>query len=156
MGVQIPGYDSEPRHCGGCHACCIALQIDHLNKPRHVRCPELTEYQGCAHYDQRGDVCRRFQCLWSLGALGVGNRPDKLGILLQLFELPDGTPILGATELWPGAFDGPLAIWALGALIPGIGLCARITYEGRSSYTGRPELVNHAVDLERAAREAKP
>ena len=151
-GLRIPGYDAEPRECGGCHACCIAPQIDHLAKPARVRCWHLDEYRGCSIYDQRGEVCRRYRCLWLMGALGVGNRPDKLGVAFTLFSLADGTPAIGAMELWAGALDEPLGSWAVGCLLPVTGLMLRILADGRTAWAGEKELVDRAVDLSRQAK----
>ena len=149
--LRIPGFDREPRSCDSCHACCIAPQIDHLAKPAQVRCWHLDSYRGCGIYPDRGEVCRKYQCLWLRGALGVGNRPDKLGLVLALFQLSDGTPCISATELWPGAFNDPLATWALGQLQPVTGLILRSAHGGQTAWSGDKEKVDHAVELTRPA-----
>lgn len=145
--LQIPGFDAEPRECGACHACCIAPQIDHLAKPAQVRCCNLDSYRGCGIYENRGEVCRRYQCLWLRGALGVGNRPDKLGFIPALFQLSDGTPCISAMELWEGGLDGPLASWALSQLQPVTGLVLRVKHSGQTAWAGTQEKVDRAVEL---------
>ena len=146
-GLQIPGFDREPRACEACHACCIAPQIDHLAKPARVRCWHLDSYRGCGIYENRGQVCRAYQCLWLRGALGVGNRPDKLGVIFALMGLPDGTPCVSAMELWEGALDDPLAIWAMAQLQPVTGIVLRSLYDGRTAWSGEKEMVDRAVEL---------
>lgn len=111
--LRILQLDDEPRTCGSCVACCVAPSIDAAAdypqaKPPRQRCRHLDDYgRGCSIYAGRCQVCREYRCLWLQGALGVGNRPDKLGVIWRASYLPDGQPYLSAMELRPLAYESP-------------------------------------------------
>lgn len=167
MNTNIPGFDLERRECGDCHVCCITPQIDlepalgqHFQKAARARCPYLDDHsRGCLIYEQRGQVCRGFLCLWMRGALGLGNRPDKLGVLLNILDLDPITPCLVATEIRLGAFGEPLVQWLigelehpekLGMLVESTGLLLRCHFEGQTTWTGVEAKVDRAVMIQRA------
>jgi hypothetical protein len=73
--------------CGACRACCTLLSIDEMGKKAHEPCGSLCK-EGCGIYETRPDVCRRFQCCWSMG-IGpskLEDRPDRSGVLLYLSD----------------------------------------------------------------------
>lgn len=79
--------------CGSCSACCVLTYIEELNKPVHEPCVHLKKCGGCGIYEVRPQVCRKFQCAWSLG-IGPGkweDRPDKSGVLLYLTDKAEST-----------------------------------------------------------------
>jgi Fe-S-cluster containining protein len=47
--------------CSKCGACCVAPDIAALDKPLGVRCAHLTADNLCAVYQDRPDICRRYQ-----------------------------------------------------------------------------------------------
>src|SRR5262249_30051766 len=49
-------------------------------------------------------ICRRYRCLWLAGALEEGDRPDRLGAVLDLASR-GGLPELVVHEREPGALD---------------------------------------------------
>ena len=71
------------RNCGSCHACCIHLTIDELQKPEHERCSHLGR-TGCNQYEERPATCRDFVCLWKMGRFSKAERPDRCGVLAHL------------------------------------------------------------------------
>jgi hypothetical protein len=88
MGTDlVPG-----RECGACVACCVALSIDDplLRKPAGIACAQCGP-GGCAIYEARPEVCRRFQCGWRrLPFLGDDLRPDRSGVLVRVVQGADG------------------------------------------------------------------
>jgi hypothetical protein len=70
------------RECGECNVCCKVLGIDPLKKVPGVLCPNRTKDQGCAIYETRPTVCRKFYCGWRILPLGEEWRPDKSEILI--------------------------------------------------------------------------
>lgn len=76
------------RSCGECQACCEVIGVEELQKPYSTKC----EYQcasGCSNYEGRPESCQRYHCLWREGYGNEEDRPDKLGVLLQV-ENPSG------------------------------------------------------------------
>jgi hypothetical protein len=75
----VPG-----RECGTCDACCVVfeIQVPSIAKPAGVPCRNLTK-DGCAIYESRPDMCRKWLCGWRLIAGLPDNwRPDASGILI--------------------------------------------------------------------------
>ncbi len=96
------------RQCDGCTACCTALAVAELNKPRYQRCAHLGDTGGCNNYAQRPGACRDYRCLWLEGHLTENDRPDRLGVIFTATADPDhpeeGTlPML--IEVTPGSLD---------------------------------------------------
>lgn len=107
------------RTCGECTACCIALAVQELDKPRYQSCSHLCD-KGCATYDDRPGSCRDYQCLWFQGFLGEEDRPDKLGVIFTVTGDPDhpekgNVPML--VECVDGALDQPRVRTAIGQFI---------------------------------------
>jgi hypothetical protein len=72
------------RECGTCDACCVVfeIQVPSIAKPPGVPCRNLTK-GGCAIYESRPDMCRKWLCGWRLIAGLPDNwRPDASGILI--------------------------------------------------------------------------
>ena len=78
-GGPVPG-----RECGSCDACCVVfeIQVPEIAKPPGVPCRNLTK-AGCAIYESRPDMCRKWLCGWRLiSGLPENWRPDLSGILI--------------------------------------------------------------------------
>lgn len=69
------------RVCGDCQACCYAPRLDEMKKPSFTRCRNQGEGE-CTDYDNRPDLCRKFECLWLQGHWEENDRPDKSGMML--------------------------------------------------------------------------
>jgi hypothetical protein len=110
----FPILSPAPRSCGGCRACCVEPSFVEggsstwFSKPRGVPCPYLAD-TGCAIYEDRPDLCRRFECEWLVNAaLGEELRPDRCGVIFCPVTSPlDGEPALYALEVRAGALDSP-------------------------------------------------
>ena len=99
------------RACGGCTLCCTVLRVDELRKLGGVACreqrsPEEAARQGggCGIHARRPAVCRGYRCLWLAGGLEEGDRPDRLGAVLDLVTVGAETR-LEIHEAEPGAFE---------------------------------------------------
>jgi hypothetical protein len=150
--TNLVAFDLEPRTCGDCHACCVVPEIEHLGKPALVPCRHLCD-QGCQIYAERGEVCRGFQCIWLRGAMGVGNRPDKLGVFFNLVELDECTPCIVASEIMPGALSQGIPAWIIrDFMVPATGLALVRPVDGPASWQGTDEKKSRAVLLERSKR----
>ncbi len=98
------------RQCGECTACCTALPVVELHKPRHVSCPQLCRH-GCAIYSSptKPKICADFECEWLRGNVEQENRPDMLGVIFWFggpVVAPDGSlmkQVLRVSETCPGA-----------------------------------------------------
>ncbi len=98
------GSGSGSRECGACSLCCTVLRVDELGKLAGEPCPQLRPEGGCGIYETRPGICRAYRCLWLSGGLEPGDRPDRLGAVVDL--LRDGAePRIGIQEAEPGAFD---------------------------------------------------
>jgi len=76
--------------CGSCRACCITPYANDPEyafvKPSHSPCKNLCA-SGCSVYENRPNVCRKFECLWLKSQRGNRPmpkelRPDKAGAFL--------------------------------------------------------------------------
>ena len=92
------------RVCGACSLCCTLLRVDELAKLGGTRCVHQRAEGGCAIHARRPEICRRYRCLWLGGALEEGDRPDRLGAVLDLASR-GGLPELVVHEAAPGRFD---------------------------------------------------
>ena len=81
------------RQCGECTVCCDILEIPTLEKPSRKTCPNVCS-KGCSIYESRPTECRTFQCLWSEGYTGEGQRPDKSGIMAYHVDTQFGRTLL--------------------------------------------------------------
>jgi hypothetical protein len=80
------------------------LRVDELHKLGGVPCKELDPKGGCGVHPTRPRICREYECLWLQGRLTEGDRPDRLGAVLDLLS-EGGTARLAIREARPGAFD---------------------------------------------------
>ncbi len=102
----------EFRPCGSCQACCTVVGVIELAKPEWTRC-QLQCASGCAIYDERPATCRGYSCLWQAGILDGDERrrPDNLGIIFDTRRDSDGSDVIQAWEVWPGALNEPQALY---------------------------------------------
>lgn len=81
MDDLVPGRD-----CGSCNACCDVPLIDtpKLRKTSNSLCGNWRQ-SGCAIYETRPDVCRRFFCGWRRTKLIPDDwRPDRSGVFVTM------------------------------------------------------------------------
>ena len=74
------------RDCGNCTVCCVAPNIDkpEIQKLSGAACRHRTA-GGCAIYESRPFLCRRFYCVWrTVDIFGEAWRPGKSGVLAQV------------------------------------------------------------------------
>ena len=76
---------ARTRECGTCTACCVAKGVKALDKPAFERCRNLVEgVKGCSIYAARPRECADFECMWKLGMFAGADRPDRLGIVVDV------------------------------------------------------------------------
>ncbi len=73
------------RACGECSLCCTLLRVDELDKLGGIPCvhQDVGE-KGCSIHAERPEICRAYRCLWLSGGLEEGDRPDRLGAVLDV------------------------------------------------------------------------
>jgi len=94
----------EPRACGACSLCCTLLRVDELAKLGGTPCVHQRAEGGCSIHPRRPATCRAYRCLWLQGRLGPGDRPDRLGAVLDLASR-GGFPELVVHEAEPGTLE---------------------------------------------------
>lgn len=94
------------------------LRVDELHKPGGTPCRELLpEYRsgrrrvaggsapgGCGIHATRPGICRAYRCAWLQGRFEEGDRPDRLGALVD-FAPRGAQSELRIIEAEPGAFE---------------------------------------------------
>lgn len=85
------------RDCGDCNVCCTLMPVDQLKKPSGVDCQHLDTTRkggGCKSYATRPSSCKEWACVWRSGSnlLAPGDRPDRLGIMLDTMRQIPGKP----------------------------------------------------------------
>ena len=103
-GSEPSAAVASKRSCGACSLCCTLLRVDELAKLGGTPCLHQRAEGGCAIHPRRPGICRRYRCLWLQGGLEEGDRPDRLGAVLDLASR-GGFPELVVHEAVPGAFD---------------------------------------------------
>jgi hypothetical protein len=81
--------------------------VDELAKRGGTPCRELRalpDAPGCGIHASRPGVCRAYQCLWLTGAFEEGDRPDRLGAVLDV-ATEAGVPRLRVHEARPGVYE---------------------------------------------------
>jgi hypothetical protein len=68
--------------CGECTACCYALAIPEIDKPRGQWC-EYCWAGGCRIYPVRPRQCRQFDCAWLQTNAHEDLRPDRCGVVFE-------------------------------------------------------------------------
>lgn len=86
------------RSCGDCQVCCHLFHIEVL--PEEVAITRWTDClhqceAGCAIHLDRPQPCRNFRCAWLDGWGEPEDRPDLLGMMIELRE---ARPRLGVRE----------------------------------------------------------
>ena len=110
-GASAP---STGHTCGECSLCCVALRVDELGKLAGEPCPKLGPEGGCTIHATRPRVCREYHCHWLEGGLDEGDRPDRLGAIVDF--APGGLALhLAIVEATPGAFDASPRLQAIAA-----------------------------------------
>src|SRR5690606_25608786 len=115
--------DQPPkRTCGDCRVCCKLPDIPELGKPLDRWCQHVNlrrHAPGCSIYGSpdRPAACSAFQCGWLAGLGEEGDRPDKLGVLIQPTVQNGNENVLAFVEFRPGALASPrvqkiLEAWA--------------------------------------------
>lgn len=98
------------RSCGPCRGCCKPFAVREVGKHDASWCPKSTPRNGCSIYDTRPEACRKFACIW-LNGLGVeSDRPDILGVMIDVQDLHLGSREAGILHLWEieaGAMNRP-------------------------------------------------
>ena len=93
------------RTCGECAVCCIDVRIEPLDKPAREPCRNLGPgHVSCTVHGTNAQpkVCKAFLCAWIQGAGGEDDRPDKIGVMVTVQQIENGTFAL-ALEHKPGA-----------------------------------------------------
>lgn len=75
------------RGCGSCYACCKTHGVHELEKMPSTLC----EYckpgrKACRIYKKRPRSCAEFQCFWLIGAGSESDRPDRLGVVIDILK----------------------------------------------------------------------
>lgn len=78
------------RSCGDCMMCCKLLGISELRKHKDQWCPHARAKCGCQIYEDRPVECRNYECAWLQGAMTDADRPDKVGVVMDLVENLEG------------------------------------------------------------------
>ncbi len=88
------------------------MEIAELDKPMWVKCENECE-GGCSIYDDRPESCREWFCFWRADGNGLvikeHERPDKIGIFVELCQVEGSEPLAAIRESWPGGADSPEA-----------------------------------------------
>lgn len=82
------------RSCENCTACCILCYVPELDKGEGKKCEHCDK--GCAIYESRPESCRKYDCAWKKGELPDYMRPDKCGVMIEVY------PLMVAVILAPG------------------------------------------------------
>lgn len=111
--IRSSGHGSQAvqRRCGACSLCCVVLRVDELRKLAGVSCihqragdDSARAEGGCGIHATRPGICRAYRCLWLSGGLEEGDRPDRIGAVLDVVSR--GVSLqLELREAQPGAFD---------------------------------------------------
>lgn len=105
MEDLVPG-----RECGSCNACCVVPVIDspQFSKHSNTVCRHSRD-AGCAVYETRPDVCRRFFCGWRRTKLIPDDwRPDRSGVFVTMGSENVPPQFGGAVGLTLTLTDNPL------------------------------------------------
>ena len=71
--------------CGKCTECCTLLDVPGTTSAWE-KCRYANKHgTSCRIYSNRPKACRNFNCLWLLNGLAPELRPDKCGVVFQLY-----------------------------------------------------------------------
>lgn len=93
--MATPDYlEVSARSCGNCTVCCTLCYVPEFDKGEGKKC----EYcgKGCTIYESRPESCRKYECAWKKGELPDNMRPDKCGVMIEVY------PLMVAVILAPG------------------------------------------------------
>lgn len=96
------------RSCGECTACCLPFAVPEVGKVDASWCPQCTIGKGCNIYPTRPYACREFTCVWLNGKGEESDRPDRLGVMMDIQDQRIGDKEIGIFHLWeirPGALN---------------------------------------------------
>lgn len=93
------------RECGACSLCCTLLRVDELNKLGGADCVHQRPEGGCRIHATRPGICRSYRCAWLQGRFDPGDRPDRLGAVLD-FVNRGGQLMLQVHLARADAFEG--------------------------------------------------
>lgn len=95
------------RRCGQCNACCIVMDTTAADPDAHAfrACKHVCE-KGCAIYDDRPEFCRTYRCGWLQGHLPAADRPDRVGLIVEVQKTVFGDTFV-VHEFRPRAMDLP-------------------------------------------------
>jgi hypothetical protein len=83
--------------------------VRELEKKSGVACEHLVEgSKGCSIYEDRPFSCREYSCLWKLGAFDGFDRPDRLGVVMEMgsgLGPVHDTGVFIAREAFAGGFQ---------------------------------------------------
>lgn len=152
------------RSCGECRVCCKSPELPELGKPMDTWCPHVNPDRGseagCTVYgtSARPTVCADFKCGWLLGLGEEGDRPDKLGVLMQPTVRAENEPVLAFIEHRPGSLGSARAQALMEAWSAHIDGPVTIRRAGVQAFMRVPVTVNRVVvrpdPLGRPARPA--
>lgn len=95
------------RVCGACTVCCEIGAVPELGKGPHTPCVYQRSAPGgsCTIFGQpdRPATCLKFMCAWLRGLGTFGGRPDKVGAMFTVNDLPGEMRFGYCIETWPDA-----------------------------------------------------
>lgn len=96
------------RSCGGCTACCKTHIGDVMKARGGEYCDACQLGSGCVIYEDRPEGCQVYRCLWVCGKGEDPDRPDLLGVVMDMkvVEFQDEDQVaLNLWEVVDGAID---------------------------------------------------
>ena len=128
----------EERECGGCTACCFTHSVARAGIPvtkMFEWCGHCTQGVGCSIYENRPGSCRTYKCLWLLDSLDESMRPDRWGIVIDIWEVPgEELKLANFWECVKGRFAAP----DIQAMIQGLIATGRYAVAGRPMNRDQP------------------
>lgn len=83
--AEVETHIAPGRSCGTCSMCCKIARVDYFKKPAGKWCEHCLIGKGCAIYETRPAVCRRFLCLWMMNPeLPPVWKPDRSKMYLHI------------------------------------------------------------------------
>jgi Fe-S-cluster containining protein len=122
------------------------MGVAEISKPINTPCHALKppeEGSGCRVYDVRPPTCRLWSCIWLRGGLEGSERPDRVGVVVDMAS--DGKRIV-AREAFPGGFDKPEAQSLLSHLADKT-IVFTIRYDGTRSARGPAHMLGEVREI---------
>ena len=98
------------RSCGSCRGCCKPFVVPEVGKYDAMWCPKSTPCNGCSIYATRPEACKKFACIWLNGLGEESDRPDILGVVMDVEDFHLGVREVAILHLWEieaGAMNKP-------------------------------------------------